>query len=89
MRVTQAPLLDFYISKKIERRAPLRRRVIILMKIAVIIVLSTEKLKSIVFEDHDRISKMLWLCDPKSDPVQVFCILQNTCNWMGVRIRHL
>ena len=70
MRVTQAPLLDFYISKKIERRAPLRRRVIILRKIAVIIVLSTEKLKSIVFEDHDRISKMLWLCDPKSDPVK-------------------
>ena len=82
MRVTQAPLLDFYISKKIERRAPLRRRVIMLWKIAVIIVLSTEKLKSIVFEDHGRISKMLWLCDPKSDPVQVFCILQNICNWM-------
>ena len=80
MRVTQAPLLNFYISKKIERRAPLRRRVIFFWKITVIIVLSTEKLKSIVFEDHDRISKMLWLCDPKSDPVQVFCILQNTCN---------
>ena len=48
----------------------------------VIIVLSTGELKSIFFKDRDRISKMLWLCDPKSDPVQVFCILQNTCNWM-------
>ena len=27
MRVTQAPLFDFYISEKIERRVPLRRRV--------------------------------------------------------------
>ena len=71
-----------FFLKKIDRRAPLRRRVIIFWEITVIIVLSTEKLKSILFEDHDRISKMLWLCDSNSDPVQVFCILQNTCNWM-------
>ena len=43
----------------------------------VIIVLSTEELKSILFGDHDRISKMPWLCHPSSHPVQdlVFCIL--------------
>ena len=62
-------------SKKIERRAPLRRRVIFFKKITVIIVLSTEKLKSILFEDHDRMSKMPWLCHPNSHPVQVFCTL--------------
>ena len=77
MRVTQAPLLDLFISGKIERRAPLRRRVTIFWKITVIIVLSTEKLKNILFEDHDRISKMPWLCPPSSHPVQdlVFCTL--------------
>ena len=71
----QAPLLDVFISEKIERRAPLRRRVIIFGKITVIIVLSTEELKSILFEDHDRIPNMPWLCHPNSHPVQVFCTL--------------
>ena len=58
MRVTQAPLLNFFIPEKVERRAPLRRRVIFLGNHVVIIVLSIGELKSILFEGHDRISKM-------------------------------
>ena len=34
----------------------------------VIIVLSTEELKSILYADHVRISKMPWLCHPSSHP---------------------
>ena len=81
-RVTQAPLLGFLFLEKSSVELRFEEGSLFFGNHTVIIVLSTEKLKSIAFEDHGRISKMLWLCDPNSDPVQVFYILQNTCNWM-------